>query len=81
MTPEQYHRMLTGIDGVLAAMQGPPGTLTTEDIELKLQLTLMRAHILRAESGHPFPSRPPKSDPAFRPDPDPEVTTLPWVKK
>ncbi len=81
MTPEQYHRMQVGLDKALTVMHESPASLTTEDIELKLQLTLTRAHVIRAESGHPFPLHKPKPIETFKADPDPELTTLPWSER
>jgi hypothetical protein len=51
--------MLLGLDAVLEVFKEAKGTLTPDELELKFQLALMRAHVLRAESGHPFPAVPP----------------------
>ena len=79
MTPDQYHRMLLGIDSVIEVFKEAKGNLTPEDTELKFQLALMRAHVLRAESGHPFPSQPPSkaSDSLSKTD---EITQAPWQR-
>ncbi len=75
MSPEQYHRILTGLDEVLEVFKAPGVNLSPEDQELRLQLVLARAHSLRAESGHPFPSQPPS------PRVDPDLTIAPFRTK
>ncbi len=56
--PVDYHRILVGLDRLLAIFDEPDVIITPDDVLLRNRLLLARAHSLRAESGHPFPSAP-----------------------
>jgi hypothetical protein len=76
MNADQYHEVLLGLDRVLDLFDRPGVYLSPDDTNLQLRLRLLRSDVLKAESGHPFPSF---TDPSFLlRDPDPDLTRAPW---
>lgn len=76
MTPEQYHQVLIGLDRALFMFHEAATTLTPDDIEIRMQIATIRARVLGAESGHPFPLNTPNS--LLQTDADPELTRAPF---
>lgn len=77
MTPDQYHQVLIGLDRALFVFHEAASEMTPDDEQLRMQIAIIRARILRAESGHPFPfDLPPGS--AAVPDNDPDLTRAPF---
>lgn len=71
MNANEYHKALTALDRVLDVFHEPGVELSDGDRHLLYALELIRSEILKAESGHPFPSKslfPTRR----RPDPDAE---------
>jgi hypothetical protein len=74
MHPNEYHRVLVGLDQALFAFQEASDHLSAEDHRVRNELELIRSEILKAESGHPFPFRRNAPDE----DLDAENTRSPW---
>lgn len=55
MTPSQYHQVLLALDRVLVVFKDAESDVTSDDLKLILEVSKLRAKVLRAESGHPFP--------------------------
>lgn len=77
MTPDQYHQVLIGLDRALFVFHEAANDLTADDAQLKMQIALLRAQVLRAESGHPFPLQP-ANVAARGSDADPDITRAPF---
>ena len=73
MTPEQYHQLLVGLDRALFVFHEAEGDVSPDDQRLRQQIAVIRAQVLRAESGHPFPFGQPSEA-----ENDPDLTRMPW---
>jgi hypothetical protein len=76
MHPNEYHRILVGLDQALFAFQEAEAHLSPDDRRVRGEIELIRSEILKAESGHPFPFL---RRPASEEEADEEITRVPWA--
>src|SRR4051812_26076497 len=57
MTPSQYHKILCSLSQAELHFESSSADWTPEDRELYKALRVVRAEVLRRESGHPFPTQ------------------------
>ena len=79
MKPHQYHQVLGALDRTLEIFDQASLDFSTDDLQLRLHLALLRSAVFKAESDRPFELT------SFEPVPaesagDPDVTRAPWAQ-